>query len=236
VWRSQNPRHPDIDFRPAPPADQLFSHRAFLTSFGLFHSPVPKVVRDHVLGTENLTRFDGLVREMTSTRGRPKGVSIEEGIRVLFHRDKLNDPIAEGAIEAAIQYNPKGEIRAPGSGINFFMTLNSLHTSTTEYLTSAYTQFSRGTGSNGEASLIDALQVYLQTTLGRHPSPEEIWAYLQKGRPGFPVRDAVIEALGVRPDEFDQVMQRAAKEGAFGEALRSSEFRSSRRRELLERR
>jgi hypothetical protein len=225
VLRSQSQNRP-IDPHPTILGEPVFSNRGFLNSFGLFHSEVPSVARRHLLDAENLFRFDELTRAATSGPQRPEGVSIKEGIQVLFEQGPA-DPHSE--IVAAIRYAPGGEGRTPGSGIHYARSLGQCLKGSLEYLSPAYTDFRNGKSQEGY--LKTGLEFYFAYALGRHPSPREMQDSLQEDRPGFPLRTALLEALGVPEQEFDEVMERAAQQGVFGEAIRRPESRDSRRPE-----
>jgi hypothetical protein len=206
---------------------------------------VYKPVRSYFSDPETSRRLDALVSQETPGGPKiPNGVPLETGLRILFGPPpggeydvalgrRPADPL--DAIVTAIRYRrveDNGALlpRRPGSGIGHFMALNASLKAVTESLARDYRHFSK-TGLEilpFEHSLFD----YLKTVIGRQLSREETWGYLQKGREGFPVRDAVIEALGVRPEEFDQVIERAAKAGAFGESLRNDASRTRRRLEI----
>jgi hypothetical protein len=221
-----------------------FKNELLLNFFGLFtlyDRSVPGTVRAHALNSENLARFDGLVRNETATPTRPEGVSIAEGIKILLTGSVEEFHPSHSEMLRGIKYmtvntsgTPSLVVRSPGSGITHFINLNLMQEDAAARLAGAYAHFS---SDNSDVKILRTfLKEYLTNALGRRPSPEEILDYLQEGRPGFPVRDTIIEALGVRPEDFDRTIERAANEGAFGEALRSNEARSSRRRELEARR
>jgi hypothetical protein len=200
-----------------------FSNRNLLGIFGLLthhRDPVPRTVRTHLLVPNNLARLDQLVREETSSPEMPRGVSIEEGIRVLFINRKIK-PIHREMVKGIrhrvgyFEQTHYLEARPPGSGIRFFMDLNSSQKTMTEELADAYAQL-RDTGSGLEA-LEAALERYVANTLGRRLPMEEIWSYLRRDGSRFPVRAAVIEALRVRPAEFDEVMTRAGEASVLRE-------------------
>jgi hypothetical protein len=113
------------------------------------------------------------------------------------------------------------------------MVLNESLKRLTEELARDYTRY-RESGSE-VIQLQTSLYRYLGFVTGKQLSPEETWDYLQERRSGFPVRDAIIEALGVRSEEFDHVMERAAEAGIFGEGLRHPRSRDSRRPEARRR-
>jgi hypothetical protein len=212
VLRSQSP-YQLIDPHPTLPGKPVFSNRGFLKSFGLFRGEVSSIVQHHLLDAENLLRFDELTRAATSGPQRPEGVSIKEGIQVLFQQGPV---YPHSAIITAIRYAPGGESRPPGSGIHHAVILGQCLKGSLEYVSPAYADFRDGKSQVGY--LKTGLGFYFAYALGRNPSPEEIGDRLQKDRPGFPLRAALIQALEVREQEFDEVMERAASEGIFREA------------------
>jgi hypothetical protein len=206
---------------------------------GLTHSTGVPLGTVHVYlhGFGNLARFDRLVQEETSLPQNPSGVSVVKGIQLLFNTPNYDASLS--SIVTGIRYRaagakrtPRLEPRIPGSGIRRFIDLNSSQKTARGSLAAAYTVFS--TTDSGLEQLETSLRGYLEDTigLGRRLSPEELWDYLQKGRPGFPVHEVMIEAIGVRSEDFNQTMERAASAGLFGESLQNSEFRSRRRQEL----
>jgi hypothetical protein len=200
-----------------------FDNRTLLGIFGLLDSrrdPGPNVVRTQLLVPQNLARFDQMVRDETATPAMPRGVSIEEGIRILFVNKAIQSvhrEMVRGIRYSAVDMDglPVLTVRSPGSGIRFFMELNSSQKTMTEELATAYAQF-RDTDSGLEA-LEAALERYVANTLGRRLPMEEIWSYLRRDGSRFPVRAAVIEALRVRPAEFDEVMTRAGEASVLRE-------------------
>jgi hypothetical protein len=215
-----------------------FGNRDLLDIFGLLthhRDPVPKAVRIHLLIPKNLARFDQMVRDETSTPEMPRGVSIEQGIRILFanrgiqpvHREMVTG-IRYRTVDVA--GSPSLAVRSPGSGIRFFVELSSSQKNTTEQLKAAYARF-RDTGS-GIDELKSSLENYFANALGRRLPMEEIWPSLRRGVSGFPVRAAIIEALGVRPAEFDYVMTRAGEASVLKE-LRREDKESKGKREAV---
>jgi hypothetical protein len=213
------------------------------TILGIFNLLAPEgyvfePVRSHLSDQENSARLDEIVKLETS------GVSLKAGLHALFdyqERDvysvtrAIYQPLeADNRFITELRYkngSPNGTLaaRRPGSGIERFMALNESLRRVTEELARDYTRY-RGSGSE-VIQLETSLYKYLGFVTGRQLSPEETWDYLQERRSGLPVRDAVIEALGVHPEEFDHVMERAAQAGIFGEALRYPRSRDSRRPE-----
>jgi len=199
-------------------------------------------VRSHLSDSENLARLDQLVVQETTSPELPKGLPLEEGLQILFspRGSSLNALLGQkpadphDVIISALRYRREDEGRVlaprrPGSGIEQFQVLNASLRAVAISLEQKYSLFTE----SGEGAMLfqTALYDYLSASIGRHASPEETWDYLQGNRQGFPVRDAVIEALGVRPDELDRTMERAARQGIFGEELRRQQSRDSRRPE-----
>jgi hypothetical protein len=222
--------------------DYRFGNSEILDIFDLLqpNGHVFESVRSHLSDSANLARLDALVSKETSGPEMPQGVSLATGLRVLFsHRgDGLDalvrqEPLdAHSGIITAIRHRTENgalAARRPGSGIERFMALNGSLPEATQELVRTYNKFT----TNGLEALPfqTSLYIYLTIVTGRQLPLEDTWDYLQAGRPGLPVRDAIIEALGVHPEEFDRVMERAAQQGIFGDGLRSPGSRDSRRPE-----